>query len=147
VVCSPVVAPEVFVVLLGRSCLICGQHRRAIAVVLMFIVVFALAISLALRVLYLHQQLTGLQLVRLRSRLGMSVELRRCAKLARLEGDSMGFPCPREFRVLAVRFVGIPLWRQTTIVGLPAQVEAHISSVPPEEFDHLFRGDFKLQAR
>lgn len=74
----------------------------------------------------------------------ITVELRRHAHLARLDADSLDYPLPREFRVLSLRVGGIPVWSQQAIVGLPAQVEARIDSVPAGEFDHLFERQFRL---
>lgn len=72
-----------------------------------------------------------------------TVELRRDARLARLGGDSMAFPQPREFRVLALRVLGFPVWSQQAIVGLPSEVEGRIAQVPATEFDHLFERHFQ----
>ena len=73
-----------------------------------------------------------------------TVELRRHAELARLGGDCLEFPQPREFRVLSLRLGGIPVWSQVAIVGLPAAVDERIDRVPATEFDPLFDPHFRL---
>jgi hypothetical protein len=74
----------------------------------------------------------------------VTFELRRDAHLARLGSDSMEFPQPREFRILAMRVAGFPVWSRQEIVGLPAQCEGWIARIPATEFDHLFDGHFQL---
>ena len=74
----------------------------------------------------------------------VTVELRRHAELARLGGDSLEFPQPREFRVVSLRVGGIPVWSQRAIVSLPLQVDGRIGAIPASEFDQLFEGQFRL---
>lgn len=73
----------------------------------------------------------------------ITVELRRHAQLARLAHDSLEYPQPREFRVVAMRLGGIPVWSQEAAVSLPAQADARIDSVAAAEFDHLFVSHFR----
>jgi hypothetical protein len=73
-----------------------------------------------------------------------TVELRRRAEIARLGGDSMEFPQPREFRALSLRLAGIPLWSRVAIVSLPADSDGRIDHIPPTEFDPLFDRQFRL---
>ena len=112
----------------------------------------SLLLSLALAVLALrsfqvrHRQ-AGWEAV-WRRRWGLfTVEVLRHAELTRLGGDSLEFPLPREFRVLALRLGALPLWSQQEIVGLPAQVDARIAEVTVREFDHLFERRFRSDGR
>ena len=73
-----------------------------------------------------------------------TVELHRHADLARLGGDSLEFPQPREFRVVSLRLGGIPLWSQRAIVSLPAEADARIAVIAAGEFDHLFDRHFRM---
>ncbi|HEY8976942.1 MAG TPA: hypothetical protein VIN75_22190 [Burkholderiaceae bacterium] len=73
-----------------------------------------------------------------------TVELRRHAGLARLGGDSCEYPQPREFRVMALRIGGIPLWSQQAIISLPTDADSRIGEVPASEFDHLFDRHFRM---
>jgi len=73
-----------------------------------------------------------------------TVELRRDAHLARLGRDSLEFPQPREFRVLATCVAGLPVWSQQSIVSLPAEAEGCIDDVAAADFDHLFDDPFRL---
>jgi hypothetical protein len=73
----------------------------------------------------------------------ITVELRRHAQLARLGHDSLEYPQPREFRVIAMRLGGVPLWSQEATVSLPTQADARIDSVAAAEFDHLFEAHFR----
>jgi hypothetical protein len=76
-----------------------------------------------------------------------TVELRRHAELARLGGDSLEFPQPREFRIVSLRVGGLPIWSQQAIVSLPATVDERIDHVAAGEFDPLFEGQFRLTWR
>ena len=73
----------------------------------------------------------------------ITVELRRHAHLARLGHDSFEYPQPREFRVVTMRLVGVPLWSQQASVCLPMQADERIDSVSAAEFDHLFDSHFR----
>ena len=73
-----------------------------------------------------------------------TVELRRHADLARLGGDSLEFPQPREFRIVSLRVGGIPVWSQQAIISLPAEADARIAVIPANEFDHLFDRHFRM---
>jgi hypothetical protein len=74
----------------------------------------------------------------------VTVELRRHAELARLGGDLLEFPQPREFRVVSMRVAGIPVWSQQAIASLPATADERIGHIPAAEFDHLFAHQFRL---
>jgi hypothetical protein len=101
-------------------------------------------LALAARSLHLRWRLAAWECV-WQFRQGLvTVELRRDAHLARMGSDSMEFPQPREFRILATRVAGIPVWSQQEIVGLPAEVEGWIADIPAAEFDHLFDARFQL---
>lgn len=73
----------------------------------------------------------------------VTVELLRHPRLARLGHDSLEYPQPREFRVIAMRLGGIPLWSQEATVSLPAQADARIDAIAASEFDHLFESHFR----
>lgn len=74
----------------------------------------------------------------------VAMELRRNAGMARLAGDSLAYPLPREFRTLLVRVGGVPVWSRQSIVSLPGEVDARIADIPAGEFDHLFSEPFRL---
>jgi hypothetical protein len=74
-----------------------------------------------------------------------TVELLRHVELSRFDHDSQAFPQPRETRLLSLRLAGIPLWSQYAIVGLPGDADGRLDSIPADEFDHLFVGEFKRQ--
>ena len=101
-------------------------------------------LALAARTFHLRHRLAAWECVWHFRHGPVTVELRRHAHLARLGGDSQEFPQPREFRLLALRVAGVPLWSQQAIVSLPAEAEAWIADVPAREFDHLFDSHFRL---
>ncbi len=74
----------------------------------------------------------------------VTVDLRRHAHLARLGSDSLEFPQPREFRVLATCVAGCPVWSRQSIVSLPAEAEGRIDVIAAADFDHLFDDPFRL---
>jgi len=100
--------------------------------------------ALAVRTLQVRHRIAGWECL-WRFRAGpCTVELRRHAGLARLGGDSLEFPQPREFRVVSLRIGGIPLWSQQAIVSLPTDADSRIGAILPGEFDHLFERHFRL---
>jgi hypothetical protein len=56
------------------------------------------------------------------------------------------FPQPREMRAIAIRLGGCALGFRLAGVNLPLQCDARIDAIDPTEFDHHFRGDFRLDA-
>jgi hypothetical protein len=74
----------------------------------------------------------------------LSVELRRRARVTRLADDLQEFPQPREFRVLAMRLAGLPLWQRECFVSLPQHFDVRIDQVRAEEFDGAFDASFRL---
>lgn len=108
----------------------------------LMLVLLALA-ALAWRTIQLRLRFAGWEVL-WRFRSGpVTVELRRHAELARLGGDSLEFPQPREFRVVSLRVGGIPVWSQMAIIGLPAAADERIGHIPASEFDHLFARQFR----
>jgi hypothetical protein len=73
-----------------------------------------------------------------------TVELRRHAELARLGGDLLEFPQPREFRIVSLRVGAVPVWSQQAIVSLPPTLDERIDHIAAGEFDPLFEGQFRL---
>jgi len=109
----------------------------------LLLMLLALA-ALAVRTFQVRHRIAGWEcLWRFRS-CPCTVELRRHAGLARLGVDSLEFPQPREFRIVALRIGGIPVWSQQAIVSLPTDADARIGAIPPGEFDHLFGRHFRM---
>lgn len=105
-----------------------------------------LGCAAALRMFWLHLQLKQSLLLR-RSGFGLlSIELRHRTAVVRLSDDLQEFPLPREYRTLAVRLAGLPLWRRESLVGLPQHVDVRIDQIGAEEFDQLFDDAYRLGA-
>lgn len=75
-----------------------------------------------------------------------TVELRRRACVCSVPNDLQPYPRPREFRIRMWRLAGVPLWWQGCFVSLPVQCDATVDQLDAEQFDHLFRGPFRVQA-
>jgi len=128
----------------GRTFMLEPVCRKAAMNALMLVPVAMLALTL--RGLYLRWRLAAWECVwHVRHGL-VTVDLRRDAHLARLGSDSLEFPQPREFRVLATCVAGMPVWSQQSIVSLPAEVEGWIDGVAAADFDHLFDDPFRLSS-
>ena len=117
--------------------------EKGIAMDTLLLVLLALA-ALAARTVQLRLRLSGWEVV-WRFRSGpVTVELRRHAELARLGDDQHEFPQPREFRVVAMRVGGIPVWSQRAVAGLPLATDERIGHIPATEFDALFDRHFQI---
>jgi hypothetical protein len=120
-----------------------SAYRKEAAVNVLLLISLTL-LALCARSFHVRHRLAAWQcLWRIRSG-PFTVELRRHAELARLGGDSLEFPQPREFRILSLRLSGLPVWSQQAIVSLPGTVDARIGDVTAREFDHLFERQFQL---
>ncbi len=116
---------------------------KELAMNALMLVLLALA-ALAARTIQLRLRFSSWEVL-WRFRSGpVTVELRRHAELARLGGDLLEFPQPREFRIVSMRVGGIPVWSQQCIASLPAAADERIGHIPATEFDDLFSDQFRL---
>jgi hypothetical protein len=77
----------------------------------------------------------------------LKLELHRCATVFRSEGDTQDFPQPREFRMLVLRLVGIPIFSRQEVIGLPTELDARLDQVSVTDFDAHFSDSFRIAPR
>jgi hypothetical protein len=109
------------------------------------LLILLLLLALAARSLLLQRHAARYARLRLSAAGWWTVELRRLACVCSVPHDLQAFPQPREFRIRVWRLAGVPVWCRSCFVSLPVHCDATVGQLDAQQFDHLFRGAFRLQ--